>query len=68
MLRAEKKKYHNLLLKLNDIKSNLFPDESLQERRNNFFEWAARYGLDFVENLHAHSSPIDMTFGVLSEG
>ena len=68
MLRAEKKKYQNLLLKLNDIKSNLFPDESLQERRNNFFEWATRYGLDFVENLHAHSSPLDMTFGVLSEG
>ena len=67
MLKAEKNKHQVLLLKLKEIKSQLFPGDSLQERVNNYFDYHAKYSEGFLEELMLHSKSIDSFFCYLEE-
>jgi uncharacterized protein YllA (UPF0747 family) len=66
MLRAEKRKFEvqrNQLLKL---RSQLFPNGSLQERVDNFMPYYAEYGPAFLDVLYEHSPALAQQFVVLS--
>jgi len=67
MLKAEKRKYQDVLNKLKMIKDSLFPGEALQERNGNYFDFASSVGLDFLDVVYQHSASMDAKFCIVSE-
>ena len=67
ILRAERRKFQKELLSIIDIKSDLFPNDTLQERVDNFCFYAARYGLGFIDSLYSSSKTFDQHFCILVE-
>lgn len=66
MIRAEKRKQHTSLARIHTIKSELFPDNNLQERGENFSKWVGDYGWDWVEVIIANSNTIDANFTIIN--
>lgn len=66
MLKAEKRKQAIAIERIQHIKNNLFPENSLQERVENFAEWVGDYGWAWVEAVLANSNTIEQSFTVLS--
>jgi bacillithiol biosynthesis cysteine-adding enzyme BshC len=62
MLRAEKRKFSDQSRQLKLIRSNLFPNNSLQERVENFLPYYALYGPAFIEKIYRESTAIDQQF------
>ncbi|WP_290793619.1 bacillithiol biosynthesis cysteine-adding enzyme BshC [Flavihumibacter sp. UBA7668] len=62
MLRAEKRKFSDQSRQLKLIRSSLFPNNSLQERVENFLPYYAQYGPAFIEKMHRESTAIDQQF------
>lgn len=65
MLRAEKHKYSIQSGQLQQLKSGLFPNHSLQERVENILPYYARYGQGFIDILYRVSPGLTDKFGVL---
>ena len=66
LLRLEKKKYETTLNQIEKIKAQLFPNNSLQERHDNFIPFYLKYGDNFIERLKKSFNPLDANFVVLS--
>ena len=66
LLRLEKKKYETTLNQIEKIKAQLFPNNSLQERHDNFIPFYLKYGDNFIEILKKSLNPLDANFVVLS--
>jgi uncharacterized protein YllA (UPF0747 family) len=49
MLKAEKRKMEVHMARINKLKTNLFPKNSLQERIDNFMEYYLTYGTAFMD-------------------
>jgi bacillithiol synthase len=67
MLRKEKKKFTTQQLRLNKIKSELFPNNNLQERTENLLLFYAKCGKEFIEKLYENSLDIQQQFTILEE-
>ncbi|MGG9972783.1 bacillithiol biosynthesis cysteine-adding enzyme BshC [Ferruginibacter sp. SUN002] len=67
LLRAEKKKFEAQQRQLHKIKSQLFPNHSLQERIDNFLPYYAKYGKDFIKMIYDNSLGLVQEFIVLTE-
>jgi bacillithiol biosynthesis cysteine-adding enzyme BshC len=67
MLRAERKRFQKELHFIINIKSDLFPNDALQERVDNFCFYAARYGLGFIDSLYSSSKTFDQLYCILVE-
>ncbi len=67
MLRAEKRKFADQHRQIHTIKENLFPEEGLQERIDNFTYYYAKWGKDFIHQLYVHSLGLEEEFVILSE-
>jgi bacillithiol biosynthesis cysteine-adding enzyme BshC len=65
MLRAEKKKIQIPLLKINRLKSSLFPSHGLQERVENFTEYYLQYGPAFFDIIKDGIEPLSPHFLVI---
>jgi bacillithiol synthase len=65
LLRLEKKKNESLLLKISKLKSNLFPNNSLQERNDNFSSFYLTYGENFIKIIKENLNPLNPNFVVL---
>jgi len=65
MVRAEKRKQHTSLARIHSIKSELFPDNNLQERVENFSKWVGDYGWDWVEDILNNSNSVDASFTII---
>ena len=65
LLRAEKKKYEAELRQLDKIKSQLFPNNNLQERVENFMSFYAKWGSDFIDAVYQHSLSLEQEFGII---
>jgi uncharacterized protein YllA (UPF0747 family) len=65
LLKAEKRNRHEALLRISTLQNELFPNQSLQERKANFSEFYLENGpkliLKILENLH----PLSNTFQVI---
>ncbi len=48
---AQKKRYEITLRQIDKASANLFPNLNLQERELNFFHYANRYGVDFLQKI-----------------
>ena len=65
MVRAEKRKQHTSLARIHSIKSELFPDNNLQERVENFSKWVGDYGWSWVEAILNNSNSVDPSFTII---
>jgi bacillithiol biosynthesis cysteine-adding enzyme BshC len=67
MLRAEKRKYVDEQRQIQAIKAALFPNNSLQERVENFSSFYAKWGRSFIGELYKNSLAFEQEFTILSE-
>lgn len=65
LLRAEKRKFVNEQNQIVALKSQLFPNNSLQERIENFSSFYAKYGAAFFDILLESNLSIEQQFTVL---
>ncbi len=65
--KVEKRKNEVEINKIKAIKSNLFPNNSLQERKDNFIPLYLKHGEGFFDALYQHLNPIDKRVKVVRE-
>ncbi len=65
MLKAERKKQSIQLQRIWKLKAELFPNNSLQERVDNFMPYYAQYGPSFISTILKHSLTLQQQFGVI---
>jgi len=63
LVKAEKRNYETSLVQVEQIKQDLFPKGSLQERTENFGLFYVKWGQTFIDEL----VPLDFKFTVLTE-
>ncbi len=66
MLRAEKRKFEDQSRQLETIKKELFPNNSLQERVENFMPFYAKWGTEFIHAIYKNSLTLEQKFVVLT--
>ncbi len=66
MLKAERKKQAIQLQRIWKLKEELFPNNNLQERVENFMPYYAQYGQAFIQTVLNHSLALEQEFGVLT--
>ncbi|MGN6401847.1 MAG: bacillithiol biosynthesis cysteine-adding enzyme BshC [Flavisolibacter sp.] len=67
MLRAEKRKYLDQRRQIQAVKNALFPGNGLQERKENFSLFYAKWGRGFIETLYKNSLTLEQEFLIMSE-
>jgi bacillithiol synthase len=67
LLKAEKQKFENELNRIDKLYSQLFPNNGLQERHENFLSMYFKFGDEFVNQLIDLSEPFQMDFKVICE-
>ncbi len=65
MLKAERNKQSTQLQRIWKLKSSLFPNNSLQERFENFIPYYAQHGPAFIQAILAHSLSLEQEFGII---
>ncbi len=66
LLRAEKRKFIEQQLQIKKIKSQLFPNNNLQERVENFSFYYSKFGKAFFDFLLESSLPIEQEFTIIT--
>jgi len=67
LVKAEKKNYHTRLEQIDQIKEELFPNNGLQERTENFGLLYVKWGQQFIDELLKAFEPLDFKFTVITE-
>jgi len=65
LLRAEKRKHKELVVRIVDLQKELFPNQSLEERQRNFSEYYLAYGASFLTILKENLHPLQLMFTVI---
>jgi bacillithiol biosynthesis cysteine-adding enzyme BshC len=65
LLVAEKRRQQDLVIRIADLKTQLFPNQSLEERQRNFSEYYLEYGDAFIDALKSTLQPLDLKFTIL---
>jgi len=65
LLKAEKRKLADQLNRLTNIQSQLFPNESLQERTLNFSEFYLEFGEELFQSLKENLDPLCNEFTII---
>lgn len=65
LLRAEKRKQHDLVNRITTLQNEILPNQALEERQRNFSEYYLEYGVDFIKALKESLHPLELTFTVL---
>ncbi|PJE44520.1 MAG: bacillithiol biosynthesis cysteine-adding enzyme BshC [Flavobacterium sp.] len=65
LLKAEKRQHADVLERIIQLQNELFPNQSLQERRNNFSEFYLEFGHEFIDKLHDNLKPLASSFTIL---
>lgn len=66
LIKAEKKKEEVVVNQIKSFKEKLFPNNSLQERHDNFISLILFYGTDIIEELVNQLNPLDKSFTILT--
>ena len=66
LLKAEKRKHHELANRIKKIQDQLFPNQSLEERQRNFSEYYLEYGEDFIKTLKEYLDPLKLEFTIIT--
>lgn len=65
LLKAQKKKLSDEVIRLTDLHQSLFPNNSLQERHDNFSFFYLALGTDFIPMLFKHLHPLSFEFTII---
>jgi bacillithiol biosynthesis cysteine-adding enzyme BshC len=65
LLVAEKRRQQDLVVRISEIKNQLFPNQRLEERQRNFSEYYLEYGDRFIESLKEVLKPLELEFTIL---
>ncbi|MFY8009912.1 MAG: bacillithiol biosynthesis cysteine-adding enzyme BshC, partial [Flavobacterium sp.] len=65
LLKAEKRQNADVLERIIQLQNELFPNQSLQERRSNFSEFYVDFGDDYIQKLHDSLKPLASNFTIL---
>ncbi|MFA7445224.1 MAG: bacillithiol biosynthesis cysteine-adding enzyme BshC [Flavobacteriaceae bacterium] len=65
LLKAHKKYFAEQLKQIIALQNELFPNQSLQERQNNFAEYYSEYGKLFFDKLFDQLEPLAQNFNVV---
>lgn len=65
LLKAQKRKLKDQVIRMTDLQNQLFPSESLQERILNFSELYLEYGPELIPNLMNALKPLNLEFSVI---
>ena len=65
LLKAEKKRQHDLVERIIEIQNQLLPNESLEERQRNFSEYYLAYGSTFLDVLKTALKPLQLEFTII---
>jgi len=66
LLRAQKRKYEEIVLRITSLQDQLFPKQSLQERQANFSEFYEIYGDELIPMLVQILKPLNLKFDLIS--
>ena len=66
LIKAEKKKEEVSVNQIKNVKEKLFPNNSLQERHDNFISLLLFYGEDVIDELVEELNPLDQQFTILT--
>ena len=66
LLKAQKRKYKDLVERIIALQNGLFPNHSLQERNANFSEFYETVGEDLIKKLKENIDPLKLEFDVLT--
>ena len=67
LIKSEKRNYETRLNQIDQIKAELFPGGSLQERNENFGLFYVKLGSKLIDELVESFKPLDFKFTILSE-
>ena len=65
LLKAQKRKLKDHVIRITAIQNELFPNKSLQERQQNFSQFYLEYGQNLIPTLVANLEPLTKNFEVL---
>ncbi len=65
LLKAQKRKLKDHVVRIIEIQNELFPNQSLQERQQNFSTFYLEYGENLMSNLMANLKPLSKDFDLL---
>ena len=68
LIRAIKQKHEVSLNKIKSLKDKQFPDQSLQERKNNFLQQYIKHGRPYLDFLVTHLDPFNKHYLIVEEG
>ncbi len=66
LLKAQKRKLEDHVVRLTDIQNQLFPGQSLQERQLNFSELYLEYGEKLIPMLLKSLKPLELDFTIIT--
>ncbi len=66
LLKAQRLKLKDEVERVVMLQNQLFPQQSLQERKSNFSEFYSAYGEAFFDKLKDHLDPLDMKFKIIN--
>lgn len=66
LLKAQKIKLQDEVLRMTDIQNELFPNQSLQERNTNFSQFYLEYGEQLIPQLIENLKPLNAEFLILT--
>lgn len=65
LLKAQKRKFSDVLQRITDLQNELFPNQSLQERQANFSEFYIENGNNLIPTLINKLNPLEKIFNVI---
>ena len=65
MLKAEKRVLSEKLSLITSLQNELFPKQSLQERKSNFSEYYLEFGQELIDKLFEELKPLEDEFSVI---
>jgi bacillithiol biosynthesis cysteine-adding enzyme BshC len=66
MVRAEKRKQSVDIQRIHRIKTELFPQDNLQEREEHFSRWVGQYDLSWIDTIMEHSKGLESKFSIIN--
>jgi bacillithiol biosynthesis cysteine-adding enzyme BshC len=65
LLKAEKRVLAEKLERITSLQNELFPKQSLQERKANFSEYYLEFGQELIDKLFTELKPLEQEFGIV---
>ena len=66
MVRAERRKQAVAIQRIHRIKKEIFPQDNLQERVENFSKWVGHYDLQWIQIIMDNSTGLDARFRIIT--